>query len=123
MNIVKRDFDDDINYKNFFSLIPKIYKYILIQEGTIEFDYQGEEKIKIYNFDKSEIYFKQEIFGIMQDYLDIQSTIAKLYFHIGYNLLFFCLKFFYFKFIFQRILLLRNVLHKPHQHNRRHFPK
>jgi len=44
---------------------------------------QIDEKNKIYNFQKTDTIFKKEIFELMLDFLDINATIAKLYYLMG----------------------------------------
>ena len=85
IEILNRQFGEDLVYKSFFSIIPKLYKHILIQDGVMDQDnQQGEEKLKIYIFQKTDKVYKQEIFEMLIDYLNFHTTIAKLYYIMGY---------------------------------------
>lgn len=84
LGVLRKEFDFDSTYKNFFSFIPILYRKILIQDGIIDdIDGQIDEKTKFYIFDKSDYILKQELFGILIDYLDSMGTVAKLYYLIG----------------------------------------
>jgi len=83
LGIIRRELEDDENYQKFFSFIPILYRHILVQDGLLEYEFQAEEKIKIYNFQKSDEVFKLEIFELLVDYLDIHTTVAKIYYIMG----------------------------------------